>query len=470
MAIVINANDGSISGLSVGGLPDGTVDAGTVAADVATQAEIDAKLALAGGTMSGALNITLADNTDTLTLTSTDADAAVGPVLRLNRDSGSPAASDLLGSIIFQADDDGGNSINFVEIITQMEDASAGSRSADLYLKTRTNGSLVSRIGMYDSTTVINDDGADIDFRVESDTNANALFVDGATGYVGIGTTASAIIHHYVLTSLKYGCYLGSDHISGEAFTSHMTNASFTGKALNLNVEASAGSGWNFATMYSTSSADLEFQMRGDGEAYCDGSWSGSGADYAEYFEWADGNPNDEDRRGIAVVLESEKIRPAVNGEDPFGVISGRPAVVGDTDIGRWKQKHLRDDFGSYVLEPYTVTEWEAQEVDVLGEGDTETTYKTVQHSYESDKIPEDITVPEDVTTLNEDANGASFERRKLNPDWNSETEYVSREDRPEWDTVGLMGKVRILKGQPVGSRWIKMRDVSDTVEEWLIR
>jgi len=35
-----------------------------------------------------------------------------------------------------------------------------------------------------------NDAGADVDFRVESDTNANALFVDGATGNVGIGTSS----------------------------------------------------------------------------------------------------------------------------------------------------------------------------------------------------------------------------------------------------------------------------------------
>jgi hypothetical protein len=41
MAIVINGS-GTVTGLSVGGLPDGTVDAGTVAADVATQAELDA--------------------------------------------------------------------------------------------------------------------------------------------------------------------------------------------------------------------------------------------------------------------------------------------------------------------------------------------------------------------------------------------------------------------------------------------
>ena len=42
MAIVINGS-GTVTGLAVGGLPDGTVDAGTVAADVATQAEIDLK-------------------------------------------------------------------------------------------------------------------------------------------------------------------------------------------------------------------------------------------------------------------------------------------------------------------------------------------------------------------------------------------------------------------------------------------
>ena len=57
MAIVINGS-GTVTGLAVGGLPDGTVDAGTVAADVATQAEIDAKLNLAGGAMTGDVTLT----------------------------------------------------------------------------------------------------------------------------------------------------------------------------------------------------------------------------------------------------------------------------------------------------------------------------------------------------------------------------------------------------------------------------
>ena len=38
-----------------------------------------------------------------------------------------------------------------------------------------------------DGAVVINESGADVDFRVESDTNANAFFLDGATGNVGIG-------------------------------------------------------------------------------------------------------------------------------------------------------------------------------------------------------------------------------------------------------------------------------------------
>jgi hypothetical protein len=37
---------------------------------------------------------------------------------------------------------------------------------------------------------VFNESGADVDFRVESDTDANALFVEGSSGNVGIGTTS----------------------------------------------------------------------------------------------------------------------------------------------------------------------------------------------------------------------------------------------------------------------------------------
>ena len=55
-------------------------------------------------------------------------------------------------------------------------------------------------------------------------------------------------------------------------------------------------------------------------------------------------------------------------------------------------------------------------------------------------------------------------------PAWDKDAEYINRENRPEWNIIGLLGQVKILKGQPVGDRWTKMRDVSATVEEWMIR
>ena len=210
-----------------------------------------------------------------------------------------------------------------------------------------------------------------------------------------------------------------------------VNNTSFADYAFTVGCYRSANSAYSLAQFMSGDGStnpfsDREFNLRGDGQAYADGSWNGGGADYAEYFEWSDGNPDEEDRRGISVVLDGNQIRPAVDGEDPIGVISGNPSVVGDAAWNKWSGKYLRDDYGTYILEDYEV---------VNDEGET-----VIQ------------------------------QRRKLNPAYDPDQEYVSREDRPEWDCVGLMGKLRIRKGQPTGGRWIKMRDISDSVEEWLIR
>ncbi|MCL2388643.1 MAG: hypothetical protein FWC89_14015 [Defluviitaleaceae bacterium] len=61
-----------------------------------------------------------------------------------------------------------------------------------------------------------------------------------------------------------------------------------------------------------------------NGNAFAQNSFISNGADYAEMFEWADGNPTDEDRVGYFVTLEGSKIRKA-NAEDEFvlGVVSG---------------------------------------------------------------------------------------------------------------------------------------------------
>ncbi len=204
------------------------------------------------------------------------------------------------------------------------------------------------------------------------------------------------------------------------------TNASLTNSLIFGYVSRTSNSAFQYIKLAANNAGDNDFILRGDGNAYADGSWNAGGADYAEYFEWSDGNLAAEDRRGISVILDGDKIREAVAGEEPIGVISGNPSVAGDADIDSWKGKYLRDDYGTYIQEDYEVED--------------------------------------------DDGNTVVQQRRQLNPDYNPDTEYVSREDRPEWDCVGLMGKLRIRKGQVTGTRWIKMRDVSDTVEEWLVR
>jgi len=240
-----------------------------------------------------------------------------------------------------------------------------------------------------------------------------------------------------------------------QVFRMEGSNASLATEIGNIVATRAASDAYYFLKMHSNNNADAEFTFRGDGQAYADGAWNGGGADYAEYFEWKDGNSSTEDRRGYSVVLDGNKIVKAADGETPIGVISARPAVIGDTDIGKWKGKYLTSDFGDYIMETYTVTTWTVDGEEVW---------------YESDKIPAGVTTPADAVVTTQDSDNNTFIRRKLNPDYNSDTAYVSREDRKEWDAVGLMGKLRLRKGQPTAAGWIKMRDVSDTVEEWLIR
>jgi hypothetical protein len=247
------------------------------------------------------------------------------------------------------------------------------------------------------------------------------------------------------------------------------TNTSMTTDVVNIQAYRAATSGYTFLRTNSNTgvSGDNEHILRGDGQAYCDGSWNGGGADYAEYFEWLDGNESSEDRRGICVVLEGNKIRPANEDEDPIGVISGNPSVVGDAAWNKWTEKYLKDEFNGYIMEPHNVIEWE-EIIETSNENTTEETKQLV--TYEDWNIPENIIIPENAVYKSHDDNGFKFTHRKLNPDYNPNLEYIPREYRPEWDAVGLMGKLRIRKGQPVGSRWIKMRDISDSIEEWLVR
>ena len=290
---------------------------------------------------------------------------------------------------------------------------------------TITTGNSNTIVGRYDG----NQNGLDIrtssNFIVLSDGAGNipghTTGADRAWKFMGNGASAEGITYN--------AHEFGHDNNDTQMMIMKEHHTSFASVLLDLRCARAASTAYDLLQGRSGGTSDTEFRVRGDGAVTSDNGFDGSGADYAEYFEWSDGNSDSQDRTGYTVVLDGEKIKLATSDDaaaNVIGAVSVNPSVVGDSDILRWKQKYLKDDFGAYIFEDYNVED--------------------------------------------NDGNTVVQQRRKLNPDYDEDKEYISREDRKEWATIGMMGKLRIRKGQPTGDRWIKMRDVSDTVEEWLVR
>ena len=129
------------------------------------------------------------------------------------------------------------------------------------------------------------------------------------------------------------------------------------------------------------------------------------------------------------------------------------------------RNSYKRYDYGKRILEEYTTTVW----TDADGELHDVATDELTQRGFVGDKAPPADAVVKDAYT-DEDGITGKLTRTKQNPDWNTSHTYVQREDRPEWNIVGLLGQIPITKGQPTNSNWIKMWDISDTVEMWFVK
>jgi cytoskeletal protein CcmA (bactofilin family) len=149
-----------------------------------------------GFTATDGCTITTADNTAQLTLISTDADSNFGPLLTMYRNSSSPADADFLGNIEFQGENSAGETITYAQVFGRTGDVTDGTEDGRIATKIMIAGASQNVLDIKSDEIVINDDSVDLDFRVESNNNANMLFVDGGNDRVGIGTSSpNAILH-----------------------------------------------------------------------------------------------------------------------------------------------------------------------------------------------------------------------------------------------------------------------------------
>ncbi len=138
---------------------------------------------------------------------------------------------------------------------------------------------------------------------------------------------------------------------------------------------------------------------------HVEGKVTSSGSDYAKYYEWLDENPDNEDRRGLFVTLEGEKIKTA-NAEDGFilGVVSAAPGFVENAYEKEWQGKYMKDIYGERIT----------QETEVPESTDAEGN-----------------TIPATIKT-----------EYVLNPEYNEDEKYIPRSQRSEWTYVGLTGEL----------------------------
>ena len=184
-----NIDNGSSTITTTGAITGGTLT-GTL--QTASQTNITSVGTLSGLAVSGATTITTADNTAQLTLKSTDADANSAPLLDMKRDSSSPSADDFLGQINFIGENNASEETTYSQITGRIEDVTDGAEDGRLTLKTMRAGSSRSAIDCRIDSITINDDGDDVDFRVEAVGFNNALLIRGSDGNVFVGKSSTS--------------------------------------------------------------------------------------------------------------------------------------------------------------------------------------------------------------------------------------------------------------------------------------
>ena len=145
--------------------------------------------------VTGRGTFTNTDQTDTLTLSNTDADENVGPRLKFGRNSASPADGDLTGDIRFEGKNDAGQDVIAGQIKTVIGDVRDGNEYGEINFNAMVNGTLTEFMALASNASpavVFNEQSADIDFRVESNNYTHCLVVDGGNDRVGIGNYGQA--------------------------------------------------------------------------------------------------------------------------------------------------------------------------------------------------------------------------------------------------------------------------------------
>ena len=137
-------------------------------------------------------------------------------------------------------------------------------------------------------------------------------------GNIGINKTnpdAKLVVEN---TANQSGIQVNTSAQSNRGISVDNTNGSYSSSIFDADCSRSASSGYDFFRADSGNRGDREFTLRGDGNAYADGTWNNNGADYAEFFESSTGSAIPV---GTTVVLVNNKVRAATADDAASSII-----------------------------------------------------------------------------------------------------------------------------------------------------
>ena len=265
---------------------------------------------------------------------------------------------------------------------------------------------------------------------------------------MGYGTCATGSY------STATGQYTGASSYYATASGVH-TLASGYGSTAMGNTTCAAGSYSTAMGYCTTASGSYDFTMGHNGpkariqmctgKGYFNGGTSGSGADYAEMFHSVDAECIPK-AKFVSFKECSDCVCPGCN--DIVGITSVSPSVMGDAAPTEWAGKYLKDEIGQLLRADKEVSEDITVRTEDIDDKDTfkaqvtldnlvgDWAYKVLSSNEGEHKIT--------VTYTQNDL--------VLNPDYDPDTKYVLREDRPEWNEIGLVGKLWVEKADKDGT------------------
>ncbi len=277
--------------------------------------------------------------------------------------------------------------------------------------------------------------------RIPNGTSSYTTILNGKNNSVFSNSYHSVILGGFgnILSNAKYAMIFGKSNTITAAYSIAFGNGASTATAKQVVFAAGGGN-------------TVRIDMNA-GKLYADDSVTGSPADYSEYFEWEDGNLNNETRFGYSVsLMDNGKIK--ISNENIIGIVSSNPFVIGDAAELSWNKKHKTDDWGIKLTETFdNVTIFRGEQkislwIDKNG--------KQYSNPPRNQKEKFDFFVQDFYELTQEEKDRKQTDMIYLySEEYNQSTEYIPRSERKEFSAIGLLGKIRVRTAQQIDSKFI---------------